>query len=1551
MSVEVEAAILKIRAELSGDALKQVDKELKKLGLTVAKTGKDGSESLVKIDKTLGKTDGTLKKINTSFTNLETTVQKLGEAVDRLTAKNKENSESTKKSEESTKSAEKSFIELAAKVTVAYKALDKFFTAAVAGAKADLQLKQSIQNNTTEFSRQGDTVNGLAGEYDKYAKARDKITNLGTSAIKQQIGLLLAMGAAPKEVKRITEAFQDMAAATGISVDTMARAWGRLAENPEEALGALTRAGIKLDKQMLAGKTIAEQKIFILEKIEARYRGQAEAVAEAEGAYGKFNSAISSLTKALGNLAVDILSPLLSVLSALVNGFSSLGSGMQSLIVFLAGGGVAWMQYGKKVKDVLEGVRLQTALAGGGFSGFVKNSIAGIKSLGASLLAFVKTNPILVFAGAITALALVFKKTEVSIESVKEDIDALAVSLTKLEDAKKAEDSMKKLLMEVWKFRNSPTEYDKAVKRLIGSNEALKASNLSTKSSFLEMCLAVGKASREMKVKAEAEAISGAAKNLTSFEKLYEATIKDVWKFAKDYSKKVGVFEIIDDARRDSLKSELGEKEFAEMYERYIAIQKELYVLLDLKQSIARASDVTGINYTTDVKKIQQSASLGTAFWDPLPESIGDEVRSAMIQFMNRITPTVRVGVIEEEKEDTTKGGDYTPPSRPSFDFEDLRIRAENLNNLHQQEVLLAKKAHAERLKLIEESSGTEAEKIQGKANLEVLNEAELAEIDQKYHRIRIDAIEDEYDRRIEEAKLAHDNDKKQIEELFVHEDDKKRELKEREIRYKQEIADIEGERKEEIASLGEKLSNNELAQRKRQAKKEYEENLKYIKKIAKDKEQMQALETAAKVQYDKVILELDAENFAKTFDKIGNVLAEAMAGAAEPLDKYLDGDKDGAKKDLGKNIKGAVSKGLSAIPLYGKALSGVFDTATALFAVLFKKRVKPLSEKLAEWLEKAAVKFGLALEAAGIIKSITGNEYDQDALDKEINTSRGTITEAAIKFGINPVEDRKVWKEIVDGIISSNNKDKIGDIVSKWKKNTYSQRNVLGDFYEAVFRYDEYGRIETDVEGNPIAIGLTYTGTGESQKEVRAAGQILQADTIRGFIALQANKNRSEAEEKMLNMYQKNIEKFFLEMYGSEAAANAMMTATDVLDKNGQIDIRAWDAYRKDITGLNKVFADIIKQARDAFEKLDSAILDKGLNSVLKELEGLESDYNLGKISYKEMTDAALAQIEEGLKILRGANQSLPGIQDAIRELEGKKYDLEISGRVGKTREDLDRLNTQYELGNKSLEEMVKQATELIDLRIKELESLLAAEEAEERRAKIQDEINGLLLDRIGYQKRLNEGELLDRYGSGNLGSLLAQKAELDMDIASGKKAAGTRETVAEQEHILRAIVAELKAQGAPREVWHPYEEELHNIMSSYGGASYHAASGQGYTAGLADIYKPSTSFSLGEFAAAYKSPGFDNLFSVPLPPAELFIPRIPVTATAAYQQAAAAELAALRYGSAPAQVTNNEITNTNTNTTNTIHINNQTLEVDDDFINELDEAFRRRFGRRLVG
>ena len=217
MAAEVEATILKIRAELSGDALKQVDKEIKKLGLTAAKIGQDG----------------TLKKTNTSFANLETTVQKLGDAVDRLTAKNKENSESTNQSNDSAKTAEKSFIELAAEVTRAYKALDKFFTAAVSGAKADLQLKNSIQTNTTEISRQGKAVNELIDEYDGYARARDKITNLGTSAIKQQMGLLLAMDAAPQEIKRITEAFQDMASATGISVDTMAHAWGRLAERKE----------------------------------------------------------------------------------------------------------------------------------------------------------------------------------------------------------------------------------------------------------------------------------------------------------------------------------------------------------------------------------------------------------------------------------------------------------------------------------------------------------------------------------------------------------------------------------------------------------------------------------------------------------------------------------------------------------------------------------------------------------------------------------------------------------------------------------------------------------------------------------------------------------------------------------------------------------------------------------------------------------------------------------------------------------------------------------------------------------------------------------------------------------------------------------------------------------------------------------------------------------------------------------------------------------------------------------------------------------------------
>jgi hypothetical protein len=94
VAIEVNAAILKIRTELSGDALEKVDSLIKKLGLAVVKMGKDGSESLQKIDTTLSKTGHTLRNMDMPFSNFEKTVGKVNMTLDNLIQKKEQTAES-----------------------------------------------------------------------------------------------------------------------------------------------------------------------------------------------------------------------------------------------------------------------------------------------------------------------------------------------------------------------------------------------------------------------------------------------------------------------------------------------------------------------------------------------------------------------------------------------------------------------------------------------------------------------------------------------------------------------------------------------------------------------------------------------------------------------------------------------------------------------------------------------------------------------------------------------------------------------------------------------------------------------------------------------------------------------------------------------------------------------------------------------------------------------------------------------------------------------------------------------------------------------------------------------------------------------------------------------------------------------------------------------------------------------------------------------------------------------------------------------------------------
>ena len=144
--------------------------------------------------------------------------------------------------------AGKGFLELAAKATAAYMAVKGMIDAYVSDAQASAKMTLALKNNTTELTRQGKSVADLTKEFKDFASAQQEATGIGDEVTLSLMGTLTTLGTMPKDLKRVTAALQDMEAATGMSADSMARVWARLQEAPEEALGALTRVGVKIRK-------------------------------------------------------------------------------------------------------------------------------------------------------------------------------------------------------------------------------------------------------------------------------------------------------------------------------------------------------------------------------------------------------------------------------------------------------------------------------------------------------------------------------------------------------------------------------------------------------------------------------------------------------------------------------------------------------------------------------------------------------------------------------------------------------------------------------------------------------------------------------------------------------------------------------------------------------------------------------------------------------------------------------------------------------------------------------------------------------------------------------------------------------------------------------------------------------------------------------------------------------------------------------------------------------------------------------------------------------
>jgi hypothetical protein len=314
------AVQLEIQSLLDGSGFDQAKEELKKLGVNLEKTGKDGELSLSKL-------------------------------------------------ESGTKKTAMSFVELAAKVTAAYMAVKQMINAYVQDEQASAKLTLALKNNTDQVSRQGKSVSALTNEYKDFASAQQEATGIGDEVTLSLMGTLTTLGTMPKDLKRVTAALQDMEAATGMSADSMARAWARLQEAPDEALGALTRAGVKIRKEQLDGMAVEEQRIFILEKLEKAFGGQAKAIADATGGVAQAKAAFGDFQEVLGKLVVGIIQPFVNLLTPIFSFFNGLPTGIQATIVGVAGLTTAWLALNGTIKMTPIGWVLSLGAALGGLIG------------------------------------------------------------------------------------------------------------------------------------------------------------------------------------------------------------------------------------------------------------------------------------------------------------------------------------------------------------------------------------------------------------------------------------------------------------------------------------------------------------------------------------------------------------------------------------------------------------------------------------------------------------------------------------------------------------------------------------------------------------------------------------------------------------------------------------------------------------------------------------------------------------------------------------------------------------------------------------------------------------------------------------------------------------------------------------------------------------------------------------------------------------------------------------------------------------------------------
>ena len=169
----------------------------------------------------------------------------------------------------------------------------------------------------------GQTTGKTSQQIDDMAEALEKQTYFTSEAIKESALLLAATESLSDQgLDRALQASMDLAAALGEDVTAAANTLAKALEDPEAALNRLKSAGITFtDEEKAQVKALAdanrqyEAQSIILDKVEQRYRGVAQAIADTPvGKLDAIKDTWNDIKENLGGALLNSISPALDIL-------------------------------------------------------------------------------------------------------------------------------------------------------------------------------------------------------------------------------------------------------------------------------------------------------------------------------------------------------------------------------------------------------------------------------------------------------------------------------------------------------------------------------------------------------------------------------------------------------------------------------------------------------------------------------------------------------------------------------------------------------------------------------------------------------------------------------------------------------------------------------------------------------------------------------------------------------------------------------------------------------------------------------------------------------------------------------------------------------------------------------------------------------------------------------------------------------------------------------------------------------------------------------------